>query len=766
MSDSFDRYAEWLGVKAPGGHPNYYDLLQIGRLETDPDRIAKAASAQLVKLRAIRPGARLPLWRELMEEIEAAARVLSNPESRKEYDAGPGRVDASMEFQAERIDSRDAEQNQRAGQNILPPGATVRMSPAGIDQNANSTVSGSTNSGAEPSGKPALAPLSPPISKEPAAAKPVFAPALQMNSLPPLRSGPPVAPPPGPSGYPAPFAPQPAAPGPPTGMPQFLRPPMPGGIPSGSAAPFRPGMYPSSMPAAPGLVSPGSMPTGPRPPAPFQYPPQPQFVPPSQYPGHPQTFPQPPYPAQPQQFAPAPAAAAGNFFDDLMTTKSSPLDELGLGGSAEVQAPFPCTAPGSYHGNPAPSYGSPSPNFTPQPQPSPHASYGSTSPTVAMVDDPTAVTGHAYSINMARRPNSGSNQNNSIILGGGIAVAVAAIIGLGVYLMQADKHTDREMLASASEPADNGSRSATHDTKDTIRRQPSSGDQGKPKTPTGSPLDAIKNPAETPAATPNQPQANPPSPNQPNSGSPAATVTPNPTPTTVPPVNTTPPATAPPAAAPPTTPPPTTEPPAVVKPVDPPKTAAPPEQPQPKPTDPAEVAKLKKLLVDVRTKLGERKPDDAKKLLADAGKISANAAELQPLVDHHAALAHYVGEFWGAVHDAVNGLNATDEIDVGSTKVVVVDKSADSITLHIGGQNRKFKIDQLPIGFVVAIASHWLDQKDPRNKLPVGAFWFVEPKGSVAKAKQLWGEASAGGVAEVNALLPLLEGESGGAPAN
>ncbi len=34
------------------------------------------------------------------------------------------------------------------------------------------------------------------------------------------------------------------------------------------------------------------------------------------------------------------------------------------------------------------------------------------------------------------------------------------------------------------------------------------------------------------------------------------------------------------------------------------------------------------------------------------------------MIDRHELLVKYVGEFWGAVHDAINGLKVTDEIDV------------------------------------------------------------------------------------------------------
>ena len=74
------------------------------------------------------------------------------------------------------------------------------------------------------------------------------------------------------------------------------------------------------------------------------------------------------------------------------------------------------------------------------------------------------------------------------------------------------------------------------------------------------------------------------------------------------------------------------------------------------------------------------------------------------MVDRVDSLEKYVGEFWSAVHDSVKGLKAADEIDLGSTKVIVVEATADVLTIHVGGQNRRYQVNQLPSGLAVGLA--------------------------------------------------------------
>lgn len=180
-----------------------------------------------------------------------------------------------------------------------------------------------------------------------------------------------------------------------------------------------------------------------------------------------------------------------------------------------------------------------------------------------------------------------------------------------------------------------------------------------------------------------------------------------------------------------------------------------PDAPKPMPSDPAVTAKIQKLLAAARAKLGERNQEAAKKLVAEAGELAVSD-EQHDMVDRVDSLEKYVGEFWSAVYDSVKGLKAADEIDLGSTKVIVVEASAEALTIHVSGQNRRYQVNQLPSGLAVGLALRWLDAKKPENKVFVGAFYLVDPKTGPEQAKQAWDEATAAGV-DVKNLLPLLQ---------
>jgi hypothetical protein len=180
------------------------------------------------------------------------------------------------------------------------------------------------------------------------------------------------------------------------------------------------------------------------------------------------------------------------------------------------------------------------------------------------------------------------------------------------------------------------------------------------------------------------------------------------------------------------------------------------EPPKPAPIDPVQASKLHRLLANARAKLGERKQAEAKKLIASASQM-ANTPEEHELVDRVDVLEKYVGEFWSAVHDSLKALKPADEIDVDdSTKVIVVEASADSLTIHLGNANRRFPVSQIPSGLAVALAWRSLDANKPENKIFIGAFHLVDPKTGREFAKQDWNEAAMAGV-DVKNLLPLLE---------
>ena len=83
---------------------------------------------------------------------------------------------------------------------------------------------------------------------------------------------------------------------------------------------------------------------------------------------------------------------------------------------------------------------------------------------------------------------------------------------------------------------------------------------------------------------------------------------------------------------------------------------------------------------------------------ADQAARLASTQRQKATAERYNALVKYVGEFWGAVHDAIEGLKVTDEIEVGATHWVVSEKGADALTIHSAGRSHHYTLYELPPG--------------------------------------------------------------------
>jgi hypothetical protein len=86
MSDDFNPYREWLGLKSAA--PNYYELLGVALQETDKATIAAAAERAIARVRSVRPGPRAREWSRLLDELRGAKECLTDAEKRARYDEG------------------------------------------------------------------------------------------------------------------------------------------------------------------------------------------------------------------------------------------------------------------------------------------------------------------------------------------------------------------------------------------------------------------------------------------------------------------------------------------------------------------------------------------------------------------------------------------------------------------------------------------------------------------------------------------------------
>ena len=87
MAETFNPYAEWLGVRSASAQPNHYELLRLETFASDQDTILTAANVQMAKVRGIRPAERIDDWRRVLDELAAAKHCLTDFAEKSRYDA-------------------------------------------------------------------------------------------------------------------------------------------------------------------------------------------------------------------------------------------------------------------------------------------------------------------------------------------------------------------------------------------------------------------------------------------------------------------------------------------------------------------------------------------------------------------------------------------------------------------------------------------------------------------------------------------------------
>lgn len=86
MTEHFDPYHKWFGIKPHEQPPNAYRLLGIDLFEPDPDVIEAAAEQRLTFLQTVATGPHAEWSQRLMNEVEQARMCLLNPQRRAIYD--------------------------------------------------------------------------------------------------------------------------------------------------------------------------------------------------------------------------------------------------------------------------------------------------------------------------------------------------------------------------------------------------------------------------------------------------------------------------------------------------------------------------------------------------------------------------------------------------------------------------------------------------------------------------------------------------------
>ena len=87
MSEAFDPYLHWLGIRDPERPPNHYRLLGVALFEDDADVLGNAADRQMSHVRTFQTGPHSAESQKLLNELAAAKLCLLSSEKKKVYDA-------------------------------------------------------------------------------------------------------------------------------------------------------------------------------------------------------------------------------------------------------------------------------------------------------------------------------------------------------------------------------------------------------------------------------------------------------------------------------------------------------------------------------------------------------------------------------------------------------------------------------------------------------------------------------------------------------
>lgn len=127
MSESFDPYLQWLGIREPERPPNHYRLLGIDLFESDPQVIANAADRQMAYVRMFQSGPHAALSQRLLNEIATARVCLLTSERKAVYDAQLRGQTTSQAFEPPSDSPTLADTRKRPATTIEPDGPNDRL---------------------------------------------------------------------------------------------------------------------------------------------------------------------------------------------------------------------------------------------------------------------------------------------------------------------------------------------------------------------------------------------------------------------------------------------------------------------------------------------------------------------------------------------------------------------------------------------------------------------------------------------------------------
>jgi hypothetical protein len=151
-----------------------------------------------------------------------------------------------------------------------------------------------------------------------------------------------------------------------------------------------------------------------------------------------------------------------------------------------------------------------------------------------------------------------------------------------------------------------------------------------------------------------------------------------------------------------------------------------------------------------------RRHTDAALAMAQSPTERTEAERVGKLLDS-------VDVFWRAAREELAGLTAGQEIQIGTSRVIVVDNRDGTLTLRASGQNRRFSPQDMPWQLAVALAQRRLPGGQAGKDLRIGSFLAVDALGDQAEARRRLERAGDEGAALMAELesAAVSSGENG-----
>ncbi|MGQ9562733.1 MAG: hypothetical protein ACUVTH_04300 [Thermogutta sp.] len=160
------------------------------------------------------------------------------------------------------------------------------------------------------------------------------------------------------------------------------------------------------------------------------------------------------------------------------------------------------------------------------------------------------------------------------------------------------------------------------------------------------------------------------------------------------------------------------------------------------------------LITELWQAMSKRELEEARASLNRLAADVRNESERQAVESLDYLLRH-VEEFWRALHRIVPSMKAGEELAIGDTYIVVVDVNRDELVIRAAGQNRRYRIREMPTPLIRIIVARRF-RPGPEADAAFGAFLAVDPRGDPREAEQLWRRAD-DDVLDADVLLEALK---------